>query len=147
MSAAAAAVRVVPLVSRALLRALRAAHLLAAGLALLACGTGPSGCLLAGAIAIHLCIVESERRALATQLAAALFDSGGSWQLRWHDGTHEIVRLLPGALVSPWLTALSFHSGRGRVTLLVCPDTLDDASYRRLRMRLLWQGGTSPQRT
>lgn len=132
------------MVSPALIRALRAAHALAAALALMACGTGPPGCLLAGAVAIHLCIVEAERAALAGQLATALFDSAGVWQLRWHDGTHEIVRLLPGGLVSPWLTALSFHSVRGRVTILVCPDTLDDASFRRLRMRLLWQAGAPP---
>lgn len=134
----AAAVRVVPRTGGALTRVLCASHALATLLALLACGPTPPGLLLAGAIVIHLSIVEAERRALAEALAAVLLDSAGVWQLQWTDGTREVVRLLPGRCVSPWLTALSFRSRRGRVNLLICPDMIDDASFRRLRTRLLW---------
>lgn len=135
----AAAVRVVPRTGGALTRGLCASHALAMLLALLACGPTPPGLLLAGAIAIHLCVVEAERHALAQALAAVLFDSAGVWQLQWADGTREVVLLLPGRCVSPWLTALSFRSRRGRVNLLICHDMIDDASFRRLRTRLLWQ--------
>ncbi|MGE3771599.1 MAG: protein YgfX [Gammaproteobacteria bacterium] len=123
--------------------ALRFVHFVAAALALVACGPTPAGCLLAGALLLHLCWLEARRRALAASLLAVLFDSAGVWHLQWRDGTRERARLAPGAVVSPWLTILTLDGPRARIGLFVTPDMLDADSFRRLRMRLLWQRATT----
>lgn len=142
---AAVAVRLVLPEGPSLRFALRFAHLTAAALALLACGVAPAGCLLAAALLGHLCWLEARRRALAASLLAVLFDSAGVWHLQWRDGRRERARLAPGPVVSPWLTILTLDGPRGRIGLFVTPDMLDADSFRRLRMRLLWQG-TTPER-
>ncbi len=136
---AAAAVRLALPEGPSLRRALRVVHFAAIGCALTACGPTPLGALLAGAILLHLHTLEAHRRALAETLAAVLFDSAGVWHLQWRDGTRELARLAPGPVVSPWLTILTLDGPRGRLGLFVTPDMLDADSFRRLRLRLLWQ--------
>ncbi len=124
--------------------ALRFVHLAAASLALLAGGAAPvAGGLLAGALVLHLCWLEARHRALAASLLGVLFDSTGVWHLQWRDGTRDRARLAPGPVVSPWLTILTLDGPRGRIGLFVTPDMLDADSFRRLRMRLLWQGAAT----
>jgi hypothetical protein len=122
---------------------LRLVHVAAALFALRACGAAPAGGLLAGALLLHLCWLEARHRALAASLLGVLFDSAGVWHLQWRDGTRERVRLAPGPVVSPWLTILSLDGPRGRIGLFVTPGMLDADSFRRLRMRLLWQGAAT----
>lgn len=136
---AAAAVRLAPRDAPGLRRAVRLCHLAAVVCAFLACGLTPPAWLLAGALALHLCVFEDERRQLVAEVLAVLFDSGGVWQVQWRDGSREIVRPCAARLVSPWLTVLAFDTRRGRITLYVTRATLDPASFRRLRLRLLWQ--------
>lgn len=139
---AAVAVRVSLPQGRSWRLALRFVHLGAAALALLACGPGPAGALLVVALLLHLRWLEVRHRALADALLAVLFDAAGVWHLQWRDGSRERARLAPGPVVSPWLTILTLDGPRGRIGLFVTPDMLDADSYRRLRMRLLWQGTT-----
>ena len=136
---AAAAVSIAPVESPVLRMALRGMHLGAVLCAFATCGPTVAGCLLAGTIALHLLLVENARRELAATVTAVLYDGTGQWRVQWRDGARETARVAPGRLVSPWLTVLALDTTRGRIGLFVTPDILDDASFRRLRMRLLWQ--------
>lgn len=139
---AAVAVRLALPEGPALRRALSLAHVAAAALALVACGVSPAGVLLVMSILVHLYHVQRQRRALADALVAVLLDSAGVWYLQWRDGTRERARLAPGPMISPWLTILTLDGPRGRQGVFITPDMLDADSFRRLRMRLLWQGAT-----
>ena len=133
-------VRLAPVQSRGLVRSLYAAHGVAVLLAIIACGLDATGLLLAGAIGLHLLqILESLRRQDA-ELGTVLLDSAGTWRLQWRDGTADSAVLLPSPIVTAWFTCLRLRScaGRGVVTLILTPDNIDTASFRRLRARLLW---------
>lgn len=135
-----AAIRLVLPEGRAAARGLRAAHLVAIGCALAACGLTLVGALLTAAVLVHLYSLEARRRALADSCLAVLYDSAGGWHLQRRDGTRETLRLARRPVVSPWLTLLVLDGPAGRIGLFVTPDMLDADSFRRLRMRLLWQG-------
>ncbi len=106
----------------------------------MACGIDATGLLLTGALGLHLLqVLESLRRQEAA-LGAVLLDSAGAWRLQWRDGTADSASLLPSPIVTAWFTCIRLRSctGRGVVTLVLTPDNIDAASFRRLRMRLLW---------
>jgi len=133
-------VRLAPAPSRRLRQCLHAAHGVAAGLALMACGPGAAGLLLAGAIGLHLLQILATLRRQDLELGAVLLDSAGAWHLQWRDGSRDAARLLPSPIVTSWFTCIRLRScaGRGLVTLVLTPDNIDAASFRRLRARLLW---------
>lgn len=139
MATLSAAVRIVPVDSRRQRVALTVGHGIAGLLAVLACGASWPGLLLVAALALHLRLLRAERRRWQSRLSAVLYDSAGQWQLQWRDGHRDAATLAPGAIVTPWCTFLRLRSSRGAFSLIVTPDVLDDASFRRLRARLLWQ--------
>jgi len=133
-------VRLAPVPSRALLLLLCAAHAAAAVLALVACGLDATGLLLVGALGLHLLQVLATQRQQAVALGAVLLDSAGAWHLKWRDGLDDGARLLPSPIVTSWFCCIRLRSraGRGVVSLVLTPDNVDAASFRRLRTRLLW---------
>jgi len=67
---------------------------------------------------------------------------GSEWVLELNDGTQVETYLLPSSYVSPWLVVLNFSKAenqRGRSVTLF-RDTLDQETFRRLRVRLRMGG-------
>lgn len=51
--------------------------------------------------------------------------------------------LLPGATVHPWLTVVRLQLGGRRRVLVLLPDSMKAADFRRLRVWLRWRAGFS----
>ncbi len=56
------------------------------------------------------------------------------------DGACQPCRILPGSLVTPWLTVLNLlpEGARYACSVIILPDSLDAESFRRLRVWLKW---------
>lgn len=66
---------------------------------------------------------------------------GGQWRLRTADGKELDAALLPGCLVLPQLTVLCFRGRDGRrATAILVSSNCEKDAFRRLRVRLRWQG-------
>lgn len=66
------------------------------------------------------------------------WDGGEEWQLQIGSGEILTARLLGSSFVSSWLIVLNFRivSGRGSVPVMLMPDSIDAASFRRLTAKL-----------
>lgn len=64
----------------------------------------------------------------------------GRWRVRTADGDEANAELLPGSLVLPRLTVLTFRrEGGGRAVVMLVPSNSDPDAFRRLRVRLRWR--------
>lgn len=63
-------------------------------------------------------------------------DMGRQWQWQGTDGTDEILHLLNGSFVHPWLVVLRFRGASGRRVALLAPDNTNPDQLRRLRVYL-----------
>lgn len=86
-------------------------------------------------------------RQLQPQVAALQLLADGSLGVRgtdWNDREFVPVRLLHGATVHPWLTALRLEAQEGQqYRLLLTPDCLLPEDFRRLRVFLRWRSTVS----
>ncbi len=62
------------------------------------------------------------------------------------DGAELSCRILPGSMVTPWLTVLNIlpQGARFARSVVILPDSLDAESFRQLRVWLRW-GSHSPR--
>lgn len=79
-------------------------------------------------------------------IVSALCDSDNEWALRNAAGHEFCARLLPGSYVNSALVILNFSAGsRWRCcSMVLMPDSLDAATLRRLRVRLLHPPAQDP---
>lgn len=77
--------------------------------------------------------------ALPHSCAGLVLEEEGMVVVR-RDGTHLPCRILPGGLVTPWLTVLNLQpqEGRSMLSVVLLPDSLDAESFRHLRVSLRW---------
>lgn len=66
---------------------------------------------------------------------------GQSWILYQREGESTRAQLSTSTLVTPWLVLLHFQGERKKSSLLLCRDSLDAESFRRLRVLLATRGG------
>jgi toxin CptA len=74
-----------------------------------------------------------------------IWQTDGAWLLGCAEGEMIPVRLSPGTYAMPWLVVLNFKvltEGRA-LSLVVLPDMLDQEMFRRLRVRLRLEAGSS----
>lgn len=97
------------------------------------------GCLICGSLFFTLTTYALLRGRRA--IACAVCESDGQWSLRTAAGHEFEVQLLPGSYVNPGLVILNFCAGRRRrnYSMILMPDSLDEVTLRRLRVRLLHQ--------
>lgn len=83
-------------------------------------------------------VVWQEWRALDAAVVVAV-KAEQVW-LETRGGEEVVVRLLPGSVVTPWLTVLRFGEENGRRTwgVVLLPDSLAGSDFRRLRVWLRW---------
>ena len=81
-----------------------------------------------------------------TAIVEALWDGDGQWTISTADGQEREGRLLPGSYVSTGLIILRFalESNWRRCALVLLPDSLDAATLRQLRVRLLHGADQGP---
>lgn len=108
-------------------------------LALVAAGLSPVP--LALRIALALAVVWSLWQSWRTYLNPAIVGlrllPDGSWRLSWQGGGEIDARLLGSSISSPWFVLLHLRTGQARRhNLLICRDSLEPESYRRLRVAL-----------
>jgi hypothetical protein len=63
-------------------------------------------------------------------------DSDGEWRLSLRDGRQRSGCLQGSSIVSVWMTVLHIRTDAGICTVLLCRDSLDEESYRLLRVFL-----------
>jgi len=127
--------------SRWLKAYLQAVHLLAAGaLLLLPLATYLQGLLVLLLLALYRHSCRRYLRACRLQWR----DSG--WRL-YRDGVAYGADLLPGSLLTRWLTLLNFRLDTGqRLSVPLLADALEADDFRRLRVRLRVSGNKLPDR-
>lgn len=88
-------------------------------------------------VAIALRGARSLKSRLAQAKLSFRLDRQDRWQLLREDGKALRLKRLPGTLVHPWVVVLRFKDEAGRVySQVLRTDNMDEASLRRLRMRL-----------
>ncbi|MEW5756941.1 MAG: protein YgfX [Pseudomonadota bacterium] len=77
-------------------------------------------------------------------IPALIWHEDGRWVVPG-DGTREDSELtLKQSFVHPWLVVLNFAAGRWRTnSVVILPDALEHDTFRRLRVRLRMEGGSS----
>ena len=75
-------------------------------------------------------------------LSRLVWQSGGAWKIFGVGDQAESAELLPGVFVTRWLVVLNFRIGPDarKRSVLLCRDSLDETSFRRLRVRLRLEG-------
>ncbi len=79
-------------------------------------------------------------------VTALRWDGGDLWQLQRSQGEGVDATLLGSSFVTPWLIVLNFkiESGRLMLPVVVMPDSVDEASFRRLTSKLRRVAGAGP---
>jgi hypothetical protein len=132
-------IRLLPQVSKQLLRLLVLLHLMAAAVIL-------SMPLLLGLrivllLTLLLHAIRLHRRFYpfsAGHIAGALIEDDGYALVRWGSGRESKARLRADSLVTPWIIVLRFDLSDRRLpaTLLVCRDAVTQTEFRLLRVLL-----------
>lgn len=126
--------------SRYLALTLIAAHgmAMAVSLLLLPLWAGMAAALLL-LVSLRQCLLCHVWLSLPHSCAGLVLEEEGAVFIR-RDGAHLPCRILPGSLVSPWLTVLNAQpqNARGVLSIVILPDSLDAESFRQLRVRLRW---------
>lgn len=97
------------------------------------------------AFALPVAMVRSLRRHGARDSPGSIrrlvVDLSGSVEARRADGATATGRLAPDAFVAPWLTVLRWVPDGARLSraVVVFPDAVDAAAFRRLRILLRWR--------
>lgn len=95
---------------------------------------------LTGVMATLYHVAHDARRRLPGAIVALAISAKGELRVkpRAHDWLDAVV--LPGSTVTPWLTVLNVRTAdRKRMrSIVILPDSLDAASFRRLRVWLRW---------
>ncbi|GHD58594.1 hypothetical protein GCM10007350_08700 [Jeongeupia chitinilytica] len=80
--------------------------------------------------------VLTRRRVQPAAIAAC---DDGTLVLHWQDGRISPATLGPASRVGIWLVSLQFIGGRGRIALVLWPDSADIEALRQWRVWLRWE--------
>ena len=97
---------------------------------------------------VGLSLLFVYRRFYSANIPKSLvWDEDGIWRLRGQNGTWQEAELLPESYVSPYLVILNLRylDGRRCPAQVLFYDSLDNESFRRLKVRLRLEGVTLPE--